>query len=149
MPTTLQKSRANLAPELRLAVFAITLFMSRSAASFAAAARRLISTSDSFNPHAISITVKSALDSKPSSPSSAIRIQGWVRSVRRQKQLAFIEVCDGSTSSAIQIVLPPASLPAELFMGSSISVRLSLHDAMYNRDTFACDRAASSNAAAR
>ena len=101
--------------------------MSRTAAFLAAAAsrRRISSSSLSYPP---TITVKNALDSTPSPSAPPIRLQGWVRSVRRQKQLAFIELCDGSTSSAIQLVLPPASLPAELFMGSSVMVRLICSD---------------------
>lgn len=95
--------------------------MSRVSTSLATATRRLLSTSSVTAPP--TITVKKALDSTPSSSAPLVRMQGWVRSVRRQKQLAFIELCDGSTSSAIQLVLPPSSLPAELFMGSSVMVR--------------------------
>lgn len=35
-----------------------------------------------------------------------ISIKGWVRTVRKQKTLAFVEVNDGSSLSGIQCVLP-------------------------------------------
>jgi hypothetical protein len=35
-----------------------------------------------------------------------IAIKGWVRTVRKQKTLAFVEVNDGSSLSGIQCVLP-------------------------------------------
>lgn len=91
--------------------------------SLAVVARRLLSSSPLPAPPTIS--VKKALDYAPSAAAAAplVRVQGWVRSVRRQKQLAFIELCDGSTSSAIQLVLPPSALPPELYMGSSVTVR--------------------------
>jgi asparaginyl-tRNA synthetase len=49
-----------------------------------------------------------------------IRICGWVRTVRRQKQLNFIEINDGSNASGIQIVTGE-DLP-DLTTGCSISV---------------------------
>ena len=33
-------------------------------------------------------------------------VKGWVRTVRKQKTLAFVEVNDGSSLSGIQCVLP-------------------------------------------
>lgn len=35
-----------------------------------------------------------------------VAIKGWVRTVRKQKTLAFVEVNDGSSLSGIQCVLP-------------------------------------------
>ncbi len=35
-----------------------------------------------------------------------VSIKGWVRTVRKQKTLAFVEVNDGSSMSGIQCVLP-------------------------------------------
>ena len=35
-----------------------------------------------------------------------VAIKGWVRTVRKQKTLAFVEVNDGSSMSGIQCVLP-------------------------------------------
>jgi len=35
-----------------------------------------------------------------------VSIQGWIRTVRKQKTLAFVEVNDGSSLSGIQCVLP-------------------------------------------
>ena len=101
--------------------------------TFLAAAVRHLSTSH--NPAPPTISVKAALDSAASPSPPLVRIQGWVRSVRRQKQLAFIELCDGSTSSAIQLVLPPAGLPTELFMGSSVVVHYFLLRLLRNSKT--------------
>jgi asparaginyl-tRNA synthetase len=47
--------------------------------------------------------VKTA-DAAPSDGDVAIK--GWVRTVRKQKTLAFVEVNDGSSLSGIQCVLP-------------------------------------------
>ena len=35
-----------------------------------------------------------------------VSIKGWVRTVRKQKTLAFVEVNDGSSMGGIQCVLP-------------------------------------------
>lgn len=34
-------------------------------------------------------------------------VDGWVRSVRKQKRIAFAALGDGSTLSPLQVVLPP------------------------------------------
>lgn len=106
--------------------------MPRAVTVLAAAVRHL---STSHNPAPPTISVKAALDFAASPSPPLVRIQGWVRSVRRQKQLAFIELCDGSTSSAIQLVLPPASLPTELYMGSSVVVHSCLLCLLLNSKT--------------
>lgn len=53
--------------------------------------------------------------SSPSSPdhgssqldNSEIRVQGFVRSVRKQKRVAFAEISDGSTIRSLQAILSP------------------------------------------
>ena len=35
-----------------------------------------------------------------------VSVKGWVKTVRKQKTLAFVEVNDGSTMSGIQCVVP-------------------------------------------
>ena len=35
------------------------------------------------------------------------RVKGWVRSIRKQKKVAFADVGDGSTLKALQAVLKP------------------------------------------
>lgn len=49
-----------------------------------------------------------------------LTLQGWILSVRTQKELSFIRLNDGSNSSGVQI-LYEGSLPLPLSLGSSIS----------------------------
>ena len=58
-----------------------------------------------------------------------INIKGWVRTVRKQKTLTFVELNDGSSLSSCQVVVDHASLPEEIVKeaqslqtGASISV---------------------------
>jgi asparaginyl-tRNA synthetase len=51
-----------------------------------------------------------------------IKICGWVRTVRNQKNFAFIEVNDGSTLAGLQIITEGA-LPENLTTGASIIVQ--------------------------
>ncbi|KAI9361634.1 hypothetical protein DFJ73DRAFT_29240 [Zopfochytrium polystomum] len=48
-------------------------------------------------------------------------VHGWVRTVRVQKSVAFVEVADGSTSTGLQAVMPPG-LAKDLSTGSSIKL---------------------------
>lgn len=57
-----------------------------------------------------------------SSPSDEIIIvKGWVRTVRKQKSLAFVQINDGSTMRGIQCVLPFDSLDDQSMKGTSVS----------------------------
>ena len=62
------------------------------------------STSASTNTSTNIIKRVKTIDAVPSPETVAIK--GWVRTVRKQKTLAFVEVNDGSTLSGIQCVLP-------------------------------------------
>lgn len=46
-----------------------------------------------------------AVDAKEATDGSPVLIKGWVRTVRKQKTLAFVEVNDGSNMNGIQCVL--------------------------------------------
>lgn len=46
-----------------------------------------------------------------------VSIKGWVRTVRKQKTLAFVEVNDGSNLSGIQCVLPFDSVDEDTMKG--------------------------------
>ena len=46
-----------------------------------------------------------------------VSIKGWVRTVRKQKTLAFVEVNDGSSMSGIQCVLPFDDVDEETMKG--------------------------------
>jgi asparaginyl-tRNA synthetase len=50
-----------------------------------------------------------------------LTVCGWIRSVRDQKNFAFIELNDGSTLSSLQIIAEPSQL-ANLTTGASIAV---------------------------
>ena len=49
----------------------------------------------------------------------SLTICGWVRTVRSQKSFSFVEIVDGSTLSALQIIAEPRST---LTVGTSVSV---------------------------
>ncbi len=40
----------------------------------------------------------------PSDPTAPVRVNGWVRSVRRQKRVAFAHITDGSSHQGLQAV---------------------------------------------
>lgn len=64
---------------------------------------RLMSSTASSTDTKIIKRVKT-IDATPSD--EIVAIKGWVRTVRKQKTLAFVEVNDGSSLSGIQCVLP-------------------------------------------
>ena len=49
-----------------------------------------------------------------------VSIKGWVRTVRKQKTLAFVEVNDGSSMSGIQCVLPFDDVDEDTVKGKRI-----------------------------
>ncbi|XP_053999725.1 probable asparagine--tRNA ligase, mitochondrial [Hylaeus anthracinus] len=49
-----------------------------------------------------------------------IKVQGWVRAVRKMKDVIFLDITDGSTSKMLQIIVPKSMKPNELSYGSSI-----------------------------
>ena len=49
-----------------------------------------------------------------------ISIKGWVRTVRKQKTLAFVEVNDGSSMSGIQCVLPFDDVDEDTMKGKRV-----------------------------
>lgn len=60
-------------------------------------------------------------------PLGAIEISGWIRTHRRSKQVAFIEITDGTTVSGLQLVVNPdsgeyASLEQKLHTGTAIKI---------------------------
>jgi len=52
-------------------------------------------------------TIRGILEhSSPESPST--RVAGWIKSVRKQKRIAFLEVNDGSSKENLQVVACPS-----------------------------------------
>ncbi|KAL8191223.1 UNVERIFIED_CONTAM: Asparaginyl-tRNA synthetase [Gekko kuhli] len=52
-----------------------------------------------------------------------VKVQGWVRSVRSQKEILFLHVNDGSSLESLQVLADPGLEPRELSFGSSVEVR--------------------------
>lgn len=59
---------------------------------------------------------------QPSDIGKTLTICGWIRSVRDQKNFAFIEINDGSTLASLQIVADASQITPELTTGASIAV---------------------------
>lgn len=53
-----------------------------------------------------------------------VSIKGWVRTVRKQKTLAFVEVNDGSSMSGIQCVLPFDNVDEDTMKGKRVFIIL-------------------------
>lgn len=51
-----------------------------------------------------------------------INIKGWIRSLRKQKSVIFLDVSDGSTVNKLQIVLPSTLLKDQISPGASVNV---------------------------
>jgi asparaginyl-tRNA synthetase len=49
-------------------------------------------------------TIRQLLSS-PTTPPGPIRVDGWVKSVRRQKRVSFAVITDGSYTPGLQVVL--------------------------------------------
>ena len=49
-------------------------------------------------------------------------VKGWIRSIRKQGKISFVELNDGSSLKHLQVVVPKVSLPEALNVGSSVEV---------------------------
>ncbi|PSR70746.1 hypothetical protein PHLCEN_2v13366 [Hermanssonia centrifuga] len=58
----------------------------------------------------------------PSDPTAPVRVNGWVRSVRRQKRVAFAHITDGSSHQGLQAVFTNVDLAKGLTNGASVSL---------------------------
>eukprot|EP00731_Ephydatia_muelleri_P031013 Em0022g527a len=59
-----------------------------------------------------------------SNPGETVNVSGWVKSVRKQKELVFIELNDGSSARSLQVVVPADKFPGikAVSQGWSLSV---------------------------
>ena len=64
--------------------------------------RRQMSTTES----STDVVIKRVKTAEATASEDIVAIKGWVRTVRKQKTLAFVEVNDGSSLAGIQCVLP-------------------------------------------
>ena len=55
----------------------------------------------------------------------SVKAQGWVKTVRKQKQNAFVEVNDGSSFENLQVVLPATEVEGYVHRATMIEVRVS------------------------
>lgn len=68
----------------------------------------------------------------PGTPTSAkpIQVNGWVKSVRRQKRIAFAVITDGSSAEGLQAVFTDVALANDLSKGCAVSLTGVLADSI-------------------
>ncbi|KAH7087921.1 asparaginyl-tRNA synthetase [Auriculariales sp. MPI-PUGE-AT-0066] len=67
-------------------------------------------------------STSSAASTSASVASDDVTVQGWIRSVRRQKRFAFAVVGDGTTDAGLQAVMSDPTLADKLTTGSSVQL---------------------------
>ena len=84
--------------------FGVSSFQSQSNLSSTSSllTRRHMSTTES----STDVVIKRVKTAEASASEDIVAVKGWVRTVRKQKTLAFVEVNDGSSLAGIQCVLP-------------------------------------------
>ncbi|NWH30112.1 SYNM protein, partial [Chloropsis hardwickii] len=70
---------------------------------------------------AVRLRVREALAARE--PAAAVRVQGWVRSVRSQKEVLFLHINDGSSLESLQVVADPSLEKRDLTFGSAVEVQ--------------------------
>ncbi|XP_072899558.1 asparaginyl-tRNA synthetase isoform X1 [Hemitrygon akajei] len=69
------------------------------------------------------------------SEQEAVRVQGWIRSVRAQKDITFLHINDGSSLQSLQIVAPPDLDISKVTFGSAIEVCGKLVQSPYRKQS--------------
>ncbi|XP_054020500.1 probable asparagine--tRNA ligase, mitochondrial isoform X1 [Dryobates pubescens] len=72
-------------------------------------------------PQVVRLRVSEALGAQESS--GEVKVQGWVRSVRSQKEVLFLHINDGSSLEHLQVVADPSLENRDLTFGSAVEVR--------------------------
>ncbi|XP_041571052.2 asparaginyl-tRNA synthetase isoform X2 [Taeniopygia guttata] len=72
-------------------------------------------------PRAVRLRVREALGAREAA--EAVRVQGWVRSVRSQKEVLFLHINDGSSLESLQVVADPSLEKRDLTFGSAVEVQ--------------------------
>ncbi|NWW58972.1 SYNM protein, partial [Ifrita kowaldi] len=70
---------------------------------------------------AVRLRVREALGARE--PADAVRVQGWVHSVRSQKEVLFLHINDGSSLESLQVVADPSLEKRDLTFGSAVEVQ--------------------------
>ncbi|KAI8998674.1 asparaginyl-tRNA synthetase [Trametes punicea] len=73
-------------------------------------------------------TIRQLLASSTTAPETAIQVNGWVKSIRRQKKVAFAVISDGSSEPGLQAVFTDVTLAKHLTNGASVRLRGTLTD---------------------
>ncbi|XP_053059716.1 probable asparagine--tRNA ligase, mitochondrial isoform X2 [Acinonyx jubatus] len=68
------------------------------------------------------LSVRDALGAR-STNGERVKVQGWIRSVRSQKEVLFLHVNDGSSLESLQVVADSSFDSRELAFGSSVEVQ--------------------------
>ncbi|KAM4845843.1 asparaginyl-tRNA synthetase isoform 1-T1 [Thomomys bottae] len=85
-------------------------------------ALRSCSTASCPRPRAsVRLSVRDALRS-PGASGERVKVQGWVRSTRSQKEVLFLHINDGSSLESLQVVADSSFDDRELTFGSSVEV---------------------------
>ncbi|XP_043927950.1 probable asparagine--tRNA ligase, mitochondrial [Protopterus annectens] len=77
----------------------------------------------------VKLSVVQALSAKASDKD--VKLQGWIRSVRSQKEVLFLDVNDGSSLDNLQVVADPNLGPKNLTYGCAVEVRGKLMKSTY------------------
>ncbi|KAM6139728.1 asparaginyl-tRNA synthetase isoform 2-T2 [Pterocles gutturalis] len=70
---------------------------------------------------AVRLRVREALEARE--PAGEVQVQGWVRSVRSQKEVLFLHINDGSSLESLQVVADPSLESSDLTFGSAVEVQ--------------------------
>ncbi|XP_071583530.1 asparaginyl-tRNA synthetase isoform X1 [Heliangelus exortis] len=70
---------------------------------------------------AVRLRVREALVARE--PAGEVKVQGWVRSVRCQKEVLFLHINDGSSLESLQVVADPSLENRDLTFGSAVEVQ--------------------------
>ncbi|KAM5246115.1 asparaginyl-tRNA synthetase [Ctenodactylus gundi] len=68
------------------------------------------------------LSVRDALGA-PNASGQRVKVQGWIRSIRSQKEVLFLHVNDGSCLESLQVVADPSFDSRELAFGGSVEVQ--------------------------
>ncbi|XP_049679049.1 probable asparagine--tRNA ligase, mitochondrial isoform X2 [Accipiter gentilis] len=69
----------------------------------------------------VRLRVREALGARK--PAGEVKVQGWVRSVRSQKEVLFLHINDGSSLENLQVVADPSLENRDLTFGSAVEVQ--------------------------
>jgi len=74
--------------------------------------------------HRLSPTIRQLLSSPtPNQSSTTITVNGWVKSIRRQKKVSFAVISDGSSARGLQAVFSDGSLAKRCAVQSILSFK--------------------------